>query len=316
MATEQRPTHLIGWHSTPFQRDRRSTVVELVLKAVEGTLKSANVNHSEVDYIITSSVDLWDGRTASNIAITEVVGAIMKGEARVAADGLIAAIHADMAIRSGNYQTVLVVAHCKESEVDSLQKLSEWTFDPLYLQPLKYDQKASLLIQESVRRGETIESSLCDPEERLDGAIAFLLSNNPDLIDRKKERISFLSTAVLTDVHYPGKRDFARGIFSQVVKKALHEIQEEDLTSFEKVALSEVQSFQRGFYQDHLRDLHFEGTQIFPPKAPFMVRGLGALLSLIESDPRARRERWLAHGQSGVSGQSEGVVLLEVDHGA
>jgi acetyl-CoA acetyltransferase len=87
---------------------------------------------------VTASVDLFDGLTASNIAVTEVVGAVMKAETRIAADGLAAAIHAACSLRSGAYQTVLVAAHGKAS-MNDYRSLTRWAMDPIHLQPLDVD---------------------------------------------------------------------------------------------------------------------------------------------------------------------------------
>jgi acetyl-CoA C-acetyltransferase len=110
----------------------------MVLEAVEAALQDARISMEEIESVVTASVDLWDGRTASNIQVTEVVGAVMKPEARVAGDGLLAALHAAMTILSQAYQTVLVVAHCKMSEGEHWS-CSNRAMDPIYQEPLGVD---------------------------------------------------------------------------------------------------------------------------------------------------------------------------------
>lgn len=117
--------------------DPRS-IAEIVLETVEGALEDAGITHNDIDAIVTASVDILDGLTASNIAVTEVVGAVMKPEARIAADGMAAAIHGACQIWSGAYDTVLVVAHAKPS-MAPYQDLMQWAMDPIYLQPLGVD---------------------------------------------------------------------------------------------------------------------------------------------------------------------------------
>lgn len=129
-----------GWHlpdlpgSSETEITDRSILV-MVLRAVQACLADAQLDMHDVDAVVTASVDLWDGKTASNIAVTEVVGAVMKPETRIAGDGLLALIHAAMAILSGQYRRVLVVAHGKTSEGD-VEAISNWTFDPVYQQTL------------------------------------------------------------------------------------------------------------------------------------------------------------------------------------
>ncbi|MFQ5830298.1 MAG: thiolase family protein [Candidatus Methylomirabilia bacterium] len=130
---------VIGVGQTPYERSKpHQSIPEMVLEAVELALKDARISMEEIEGVVTASVDLWDGRTASNIQVTEVVGAVMKPEARVAGDGLLAAIHAAMTILSGAYGTVLVVAHCKMSEGEHWS-CSNWAVDPIYQQTLGVD---------------------------------------------------------------------------------------------------------------------------------------------------------------------------------
>ncbi len=123
--------------SGPALEDPRS-IPELVLGAVEAALADAGLGYDDIDAVVTASVDLFDGLTASNIAVTEVVGAVLKPETRIAADGLLAAIHAACLVRAGAYETVLVAAHGKAS-LAPYWDLTSWALDPVTLQPLGAD---------------------------------------------------------------------------------------------------------------------------------------------------------------------------------
>ena len=130
---------VIGVGQTAYEAAKpHQAIPEMVLEAVERALGDARIGMEEVDAVVTASVDLWDGRTASNIQVTEVVGAVMKPEARVAGDGLLAAIHAAMTVAAGAYGTVLVAAHCKMSEGQHWA-CSNWAVDPICQQPLGLD---------------------------------------------------------------------------------------------------------------------------------------------------------------------------------
>lgn len=121
----------------PVAEDPRS-IPEMVLEAVEAALEDAGLGHDAIDAVATASVDLYDGLTASNIAVTEVVGAVMKPETRIAGDGLCAAIAAWCPLRAGAYETVLVVAHGKASMAQPWE-LQPWAMDPILLQALGVD---------------------------------------------------------------------------------------------------------------------------------------------------------------------------------
>lgn len=113
------------------------TTAELVYGTVRSALADAGVGVGDLDYVVTASVDLWDGLTASNIAITEVVGAVMRPEVRVAGDSLLAAIHAAMVVAAG-HDLVLVVASARASACEHYA-VSNWSFDPVYQQTLGLD---------------------------------------------------------------------------------------------------------------------------------------------------------------------------------
>ncbi len=123
----------------PVPDDPRS-IPEMVMGAVDRALADAAMGHADIDAVVTASVDLFDGLTASNIAITEVVGAVGKPETRIASDGLCALAQALCSVRAGAYRSVLVVAHGKPS-MASHDRLSEWTIDPVHLQPLGVDDR-------------------------------------------------------------------------------------------------------------------------------------------------------------------------------
>ncbi len=121
----------------PTPEDPRS-IPEIVLEAVQAALADAALGWDDVDAVVSASVDLFDGLTASNIAITEVVGAVLKPETRIAADGLCAVVHAACQIHAGAYRTVLVVAHGKASMAPA-SRITPWAMDPITTQPLGVD---------------------------------------------------------------------------------------------------------------------------------------------------------------------------------
>lgn len=118
----------------------------MVYQAVRACIDDASLCIQDIDAVVTASVDLWDGKTASNIAVTEAVGAVMKAETRIAGDGLLALMHGAMMVLSGHYQRVLVVAHGKSSEAD-VDAVSNWSFDPVYQQSLGMTDSQALSLQ-------------------------------------------------------------------------------------------------------------------------------------------------------------------------
>lgn len=138
-ASDHRPAlYVAGIGETgPVRADDRS-IPEMVHAAVAAALQDAGAEMTDVNAVVTASVDLFDGLTASNVAVTEVVGAVMKPETRISADGLAALVHAACQLWAEAYETVLVVAHCKPSMAPH-QPLTSWAMDPIHIQPLGVD---------------------------------------------------------------------------------------------------------------------------------------------------------------------------------
>ncbi len=240
------PVWVAGCGGTaPAAEDPRS-IPEMVLEAVQGALADAALTYDDIDAVVTASVDLFDGLTASNIAVTEVVGAVMKPETRISSDALGAVIHAACQIRAGAYRTVLVAAHGKASLSD-YQQLTRWALDPIHLQPLELDflacsglQARQLLLADSgaeerwagiasERRGQAAGSGLLLPigkEEVLaspfiasplregmaapmaDGACAVVLRGSEEGEASGAPRITGIGHDL--ESHAPGERNLTR----------------------------------------------------------------------------------------------------------
>lgn len=209
----------VGWQLPDILPDGGGAdryIPALVYRAVRDCLADAARAMSEVDAIVTASVDLWDGKTASNIAVTEAVGAVMKAETRIAGDGLLALMHGAMMLLSGHYQRVLVVAHGKASEAD-LEAVSNWTFDPVYQQTLQLTDAHALSLQSqavAMRVGAEQASawtqsvpgadSLQHTAPQGDGACAVLLEADGD------GAVELEAFGYDLEAHYLGDRDLSR----------------------------------------------------------------------------------------------------------
>jgi acetyl-CoA C-acetyltransferase len=138
---------IIGTSQTKFEADKGyEDILETVYKVVQQAMAEAGIDRDDLDSIVTSSVDLWDGRTASNQMLTDVVGSIMKPESRVAGDGLGAAFQGMMAILAGASEVALVVSQCRGS-MGAHYEISNWVFDPIYQQPLGLDYLSAGALQ-------------------------------------------------------------------------------------------------------------------------------------------------------------------------
>lgn len=89
--------------------------------------------------IVTCSDDVFDARTISNNALTDVVGAHYRGEEKIAQDGINGLGYALASILSGHDDLILLAGHCKESQSESRGMCTNLAFDPFYCRPLGLD---------------------------------------------------------------------------------------------------------------------------------------------------------------------------------
>jgi len=138
---------IIGTSQTKFEADKSyEDIPETVFKVVQQAMAEAGIDRDDLDSIVTCSVDLWDGRTASNQMLADVVGSIMKPESRVAGDGLGAVFQGMLTILAGASEITLVVSQCRGSMGDHYE-ISNWVFDPIYQQPLGLDYLSAGALQ-------------------------------------------------------------------------------------------------------------------------------------------------------------------------
>jgi acetyl-CoA C-acetyltransferase len=89
--------------------------------------------------IVTCSDDVFDARTISDAAMTDVVGAHFRGEEKAAQDGINGLGYAMASILSGHDDIVLLMGHCKESQSESRNMCTNLAFDPFFCRPLGMD---------------------------------------------------------------------------------------------------------------------------------------------------------------------------------
>jgi len=114
----------------------------MVLLCVEQILKQTGVTfdlNKGIRNVVTCSDDVFDARTISDSAITDVVGAHYRGEEKISQDGINALGYAVACILSGHDEVILLAGHCKESQSESRRMCTNLAFDPFYCRPLGLD---------------------------------------------------------------------------------------------------------------------------------------------------------------------------------
>jgi len=134
---------IVGCTQTKYEADKiDQTYSELVFEVVKKLHNNLGITNDDVGCVITSSNDFNDGRTIANMAIQDAVGSVRKAESRVSGDGAFAFMYGAMRILSESFDTVMVVSHCKCSEVNQYL-VNNTIFDPYYQRHLGLDQVSS-----------------------------------------------------------------------------------------------------------------------------------------------------------------------------
>ncbi len=121
---------------------------EMVHEAVIKALDDAGMTIDEIDNVLTTSNDFWDGRTISCMAVGGVSGAMNKNISGVEGDGAFGAFYGMCRTLSGVYGTTLLTAHSKGSEGKGISHLiTNAAFDPIHARSLGLDMNTANAMQ-------------------------------------------------------------------------------------------------------------------------------------------------------------------------
>ncbi|MCP4688878.1 MAG: thiolase family protein [Desulfobacterales bacterium] len=138
---------IIGVGMTRVEADKKTdTFADMAWEAVNNALDDAGMTIDDVDNVVTTSNDFWDGRTISCMAVSDASGARHKNVSCVEGDGAFGAFYGLTRCLSGAYGTTLVTAHSKGSEsVSSL--ITNAAFDPIYERAIGMDMITAAAMQ-------------------------------------------------------------------------------------------------------------------------------------------------------------------------
>lgn len=110
---------------------------EIMFEAATRAYADANVNpRKDIDAFVTCGEDYWDGHSIFDEFVPDQLGAVLKPLFTVSADGLIGLAHAYMLIRTGQFDTVMVEAHSKASDILTFTDIVAFGLDPIFNRPL------------------------------------------------------------------------------------------------------------------------------------------------------------------------------------
>ncbi|MFQ5998891.1 MAG: thiolase family protein, partial [Candidatus Bathyarchaeia archaeon] len=125
---------------------RDSSSSEMVYEVARGALNSLGIDREQIDTVVESSSDYWDGTGCSNIATVDAAGANLKEESKVEEDGALAFVYGYMRILSGLFDTALVVSHTK-THPRSSTAITSLSCDPIFQRPVGLDDISGAAMQ-------------------------------------------------------------------------------------------------------------------------------------------------------------------------
>lgn len=146
---------IIGVGMTKVEKSKvRETFADMAWEAVNKALADAGMTIDDIDNVVTTSSDFWDGRTISCMAVGDASGAADKNVSCVEGDGTYGAFYGYTRALSGSYKTTLVTGHSKGSQcVSSL--ITNASFDPIYDRELGMDMITACAMQANAYMNRT-----------------------------------------------------------------------------------------------------------------------------------------------------------------
>ncbi|MFP4476309.1 MAG: thiolase family protein [Desulfatibacillaceae bacterium] len=138
---------IIGIGMTKIEANKvGANFADMVWEATNAALDDAGISIDDIENVITTSNDFFDGRTISCMAVGDASGVREKNVSCVEGDGTFGAFYGLTRILSGTYGTTLVTGHSKGSEsVSSL--ITNAAFDPIYERTLGLDSVTASALQ-------------------------------------------------------------------------------------------------------------------------------------------------------------------------
>lgn len=117
----------------------------VVFEAARAALDDVGLERGDIDTVVTSSWDVTDGRTISDMYVAPASGSYLKDASKTSDDGIMALAYAYLRLASGSFDTALVTGF---GHVEGpFQLASNLSFDPFWHRPLGVCQLTTLALQ-------------------------------------------------------------------------------------------------------------------------------------------------------------------------
>jgi acetyl-CoA C-acetyltransferase len=174
---------------------------EIAYRVVKNLLTQAGISRDEIGTIITSSSDYWQGISCSNTYYYDAVGGYLKNSSKTEEDGAFAFLYGYLRVMSGHFDTAIVHAITKMSEIPEPSALTNLSADPFFQRPAGIDDLSAAALQANLymsKFGITEEQAAKVVVKNLGQA-----RNNP--LAFKRERVTVEQVLKSEELAYPIK---------------------------------------------------------------------------------------------------------------
>jgi len=174
---------------------------EITYQVVKKLLAQAGITRDEIGTIITSSSDYWQGISCSNTYYYDAVGGYLKNSSKTEEDGAFAFLYGYLRVMSGHFDTAVVHAITKMSEIPEPSTLTNMYADPFFQRPIGIDDLSAAALQANLymaKYGITEEQAAKVVVKNLGNA-----RNNPYAF--KKEKVTVEDVLKSERLTYPIK---------------------------------------------------------------------------------------------------------------
>jgi acetyl-CoA C-acetyltransferase len=190
----------------------------MLLECFESIMEQTKVTfdmQKGIRNVITCSDDVFDARTISNNGMTDVVGAHMRGEEKMAQESINGLGYAMACILSGHDDVILYMGHCKESQGESRRMATNLSYDPFYCRPLGMDFQNvdAMQARAYMEKSKITEEHLAQIVVRArKNAKKNLYARENKLVDEKEVMNSPMIADPIRELHYYPVTDWAYGM--------------------------------------------------------------------------------------------------------
>ncbi len=125
----------------------RLNIREVTYRVVKNLLAQAGITRDDIGTIVTSSSDYWQGISCSNTYYYDAVGGYLKNSSKTEEDGAFAFLYGYLRVMSGHFDTAIIHAITKMSEIPEPSTLTNMYADPFFQRPVGIEDLSAAALQ-------------------------------------------------------------------------------------------------------------------------------------------------------------------------